>query len=135
MGQNALYDLKNNLSGDTSNEPGVTLSGTTADNGDSVDCAAAEGTVQGIFQVGAAGGSPDSYTVTCKLQESDDGTNNWGDCKNMSSLVLSADKSIGFVRANRTKRYVRSVMTPAFTGGSSPSIAVAGTVLFAKKVL
>lgn len=133
MTQNALYDLVNSLVKTTSNVPGANLSGTTADNGDSVDCQPGEGPVHGAFQLAAATGSPDSFTVTCKLQESDTGSGNWSDLATQTSLVLDADKEAGLVRGVRTKRYVRGVMTPAFTGGSSPAVDCSSSVIYVKK--
>lgn len=133
MTQNALYDLVSNLASDVSNVPGANLSGTTADNGESFDCQSGEGPVHGHFMVAAATGSPDSFTATCKLQESTTGSSAWTDIPTQTSLVLSADKTSGFVRGQRTKRYVRCVITPAFVGGSSPAIDCASAVIYVKK--
>lgn len=133
MSQNLLYDLVNNLESDVSNVPGTNLTGSTANNGDSLDCQPGEGTVHGLFSVASVTGSPDSYTVTCTMEESDTGSSAWTALATQSTLVLSADKTNGFVRGIRTKRYVRNVMTPAFVGGSSPGIDIASSVIYVKK--
>ena len=126
----AAYDPNTALVNDVSNKPGTALSGTTANNGEWVDCGDGQGPVHGNFAVGDATGSPTAYTVTCKLQEADDssGTGAQDIPVQDSALVLSSNASSGFVRGRRTKRYVRCVMTPAFTGGSSPTAPVASVV-------
>lgn len=133
MTQNLLYDLVNNVTKASSNVTGTNLSGSSADNGDSVDCQPGEGPVHGDFQVGEATGSPDSFTVTCTLEESDTGSSAWTALATQTALVLSADKGSGFVRGIRTKRYVRCVMAPAFVGGSSPAIDCNSSVVYARK--
>jgi len=123
------FDIRNQLGGGPSQLPGSTaLSGTTAANGSSVDCDLLEGPVALAVFTGAATGSPSAFTVTAKLQESDDGSTSWGDIANQETLVVNAASSVGLLRAHRTKRYVRSVLTPAFTGGSSPTIPAASWV-------
>ncbi len=123
------FDIRNQLGGGPSQLPGSTaLSGTTAANGSSVDCDLLEGPVTLAVFTGAATGTPTSFTVTAKLQESDDGSTNWGDIANQETLVVNAGSSLGLLRAHRTKRYVRSVLTPALTGGSSPTIPTASWV-------
>lgn len=133
MTQNLLYDLVNNLASTVSNVTGTNLSGTTANEGASVDCQPGEGPVHGDFHVGTVTGSPDSFTVTCKLQESDTGSGSWADIATQTSLVLSSSGGRGFVRGIRTKRYVRCVVTPAFVSGSSPAIDCSSAVIYAKK--
>lgn len=130
MPQNLLYDLKNNCGGGISLTPSTNLSGSAASNGTWVDCGSLEGPVHGLFGVGSALGSPDSYAVACKLQEASD-TSGTGaqDLASQSSLSLTADASRGFVRGIRTMRYVRCVMTPAFTGGTTPTVRGSAHVL------
>lgn len=128
-----LFDQKSHLEPKVSNHD-ATLSGTTADNGDAIDCQNYNGpVVYSTFQVAEAGGSPTAFTVTCKIQESADGSTGWTDCATQDTAVISADKGAAIVRAHRTKRYVRNVMTPAFTGGSSPSIAASSVVMGQKQ--
>lgn len=134
MAQNPIYDMKNHVGGGVSIQPGTALSGTAAVNGDWVDCATLEGPVHGGFAVATASGSPDSYAVACKLQEADtSGGSGSQDLETQSTLSLTANKTRGMVRGTRTKRYVRAVMTPAFTGGSAPAVDAAADVLGQKQ--
>lgn len=127
-------DLANQLMGAPSQLPGSTaLSGTTAANGSGVDCDLADGPIYGLFNTGAPTGSPTSFTVTCKLQESDASGSGFADIANQSTLVLSAGSTQGVIRAHRTKRYVRTVVTPAFSGGSSPTIPTSANVIGQKR--
>lgn len=98
------------------------LSGTTAVNGDAIDCKDYDGLIYADVIAGAATGSPTSFTATGKLQESADGSTGWTDLSNQDTGVLSADNTAVKLRGHRTTRYVRVVVTPAFTGGSSPTL-------------
>jgi hypothetical protein len=85
---------------------------------------------------GAASGGPSARTVDCKLQDSADGSNGWADynpdgagsgaAAQLSTDNAEARKAINLASA---KRYIRVVETVAFTGGSSPAIPVAATVV------
>ena len=109
------FDIRNQLGGGPSQLPGSTaLSGTTAANGSSVDCDGMEGPVVLAVLTGAATGTPTSFSIAAKLQESDDGSTGWAD--------------LGKLRGIRTKRYLRSVLTPAFVGGSSPTVPTASWI-------
>lgn len=136
MAQNPIYDLRNHVGGGVSIQPGTALSGSAAVNGDWVDCAALEGPVHGQFAVGTATGSPSAFSVACKLQEADtSGGSGSQDLATQTTLALTANKTNGFVQGIRTKRYVRAVATPTFTGGSSPAVHSAGEVLGQKQRL
>lgn len=125
------YDMVPGLGGAPSIVPGTTaLSGTTAASGDWVDADLIEGQVFGEFQSGAVTGTPTSFTATCKLQEADDNSGTGvQDIAQQTGIVISAAKTRGMIRAQRTKRYVRCVATPAFTGGTAPTVPVTGSVL------
>lgn len=124
-----LFDQKSHLEPKVSNHD-PELAGTTADSGDAVDCQNYNGpVVYGLFQVADPTGSPDSFTVTCKIQESADGSTSWADCDTQDTAVISAAKGAAYVRAHRTKRYVRCVMTPAFVNGTTPKIHASSVVL------
>lgn len=126
----AAYDPKTALGGGVSIKPGTSLSGVTAANGGWIDCNALQGPVYGEFSCGDATGSPTSYTATCKLQEADTsgGSGSQDIPVQSDALVMTANGSNGYVIGRRTKRYVRAVATPAFVGGSSPTLPVAATV-------
>jgi hypothetical protein len=124
------FDPATSLGGGNSIRPGTSLSGTTAANGSWIDLNACHGPCYGEFMVGAATGTPDSYTVTCKLQQADDssGTNAEDMPTQSAAVVLTATGSSGFVRGVRSRRWVRAVATPAFVNGTSPTSPVAATV-------
>ena len=109
------------------------LSGATADNGDAIDCNKYSGPIYGLACVAEATGSPDSFTVTAKLQESDDGSTSWADLSNQDTATITADKGAAVVRGHRTKRYVRMVLTPAFVSGTTPKIHASGVILGQKQ--
>ena len=134
MSQERLYDLTSNLQAEVSGSPGGTaLSGTTASNGSSVDTQGLSGPVHGVFLAGAATGTPTSFSVACKLQESDDGSTGWADIANQRTGTLDAAGEVAVVQGHHTKRYVRTVATPAFTGGTSPTLPYASAVCGAKE--
>jgi hypothetical protein len=124
------YDFKTPTLAAVSIKPGTSLSGTTAATGDWVDMATTQGPVAGLFQTGSVSGSPSSFTVTCKMQQADDssGTNAEDIPVQDSALVITADKTAGFVRGQRSRRWVRAHATPAFVSGTSPAMNVAAVV-------
>lgn len=134
MSQALTHDLVNNLSGGASIKAGSTnLSGTTASTGTAVDCINLSGPIHGMFTVGAAVNTPDSFTVTCTLTESDTEAGSYTAISGASTLVITTASSFGFVRALRTKRWVKCVATPAFVGGSSPEIPICANVVGQKQ--
>lgn len=129
-----INDLVNNAGGGVSIAPGVTpLTGTTVITGDAVDCNDLAGPIHGEFMTGAAANTPDSFTATCKLTECDTSGGSYTDMATQSALVITAVKTRGFVRGIRTKRYVKCVCTPAFVGGSSPTVEIAASVIGQKQ--
>lgn len=134
MSQALTHDLVNNLSGGASILAGGTnLTGTTASTGSAVDCNDLSGPIHGMFTIGAAVNTPDSFTITCTLTECDTSGGSYTAIANQTALVLTAGSEFGFVRALRTKRYVKCVATPAFVGGSSPEMPVTANVVGQKQ--
>lgn len=134
MSQALTHDLVNNLGGDASILAGSSaLSGTTASTGAAVDCNDLSGPIHGEFTIGAATGTPDSFTVTCTLTESDTESGSYTAIPTQSTLVLSTGSEFGYVRALRTKRWVKCVATPAFVGGSGPTVPVCANVVGQKQ--
>lgn len=78
---------------------------------------------------GAATGSPSSYTVDCKLQESDSSGSGYTD---ISGAAVTQQTAAGFgsvaVNLKGCKRYIRAVVTVAITGGTSPTVPVSSTI-------
>jgi len=128
----SLIDLVNNLIIGTSIQPDVAAVAAATTNGDYVDMRGAAAPVHGYFAIGAVGGSPTSFTVTCTLREADDtaGLNEGAVAEaGTSTLVLTADDANGFVRGLRARRQVRCRVVTAFTGGTSPTIALFAAVM------
>lgn len=88
-----------------------------------------------LCQIGAATGSPSAVTVAFTLEESDDNTA-WTTAKNSDgddatvtvTGLTAAQKTIDFF-PNQLKQYLRLNRTVTITGGSSPTVPTAGTIL------
>lgn len=80
---------------------------------------------------GAASGTPSTQTVDTKLQDSADGSTGWADIADAAAAQLTADSTEAEVSVNleTAKRYIRVVQVVAFTGGTTPAIEVASTVV------
>lgn len=120
-----LHDLPNNAFLAPSIAPAAQ---TATINGAGVDCTLIDGPVNAISNVGAATGSPTSYTVTAKLQESADNSN-WTDIVTQSSPGAQTAAGSVALRGIREKQYVRVVQTIAFVSGTSPTIATSATII------
>jgi hypothetical protein len=128
-------DLRTNLSIKHSIEPGFNQSGDGTKNGDAVDCQGIsnDSVVQAAVLNGAATGSPTSYSIDWKIQESDDGSTGWTDCVQMRETQVTADETPQLLQARRSKRYVRVVAVVAFVNGSTPTIDIGAAVLLKKR--
>ena len=84
-----------------------------------------------------ASGTPDASTVAWKLQESvDDVDGDYTDALDNTGTLIGATLNVHTVAADsyariegvalNRKRWLRIVLTPAFTGGSSPAILTYG---------
>jgi hypothetical protein len=84
-----------------------------------------------VVGTGAATGSPTGISVAGKLQDSADGSTNWNDVPGAAINAIVAEN--GTAKANVILRgaqsYVRAVVTPTLTGGSSPAIPVVGILI------
>lgn len=125
-----MHDLKNNLGGGVSIQPGTNRSGNGTSNGDWVDCGELSGPqVFADCALGAITGSPTAISVVFELQQADDDSGtNAEDCPVKEDVTLEAAKASGFCRAQRSRRYVRVSATATFTGGSSPTVDLGATV-------
>lgn len=82
-----------------------------------------------MAQTGGVTGSPTSFTVTYKVQESDDGATGWVDVSGATASITAADTAVKVpVNLHKRARYVRVVAELSFTGGSTPSVLVGATV-------
>lgn len=114
--------------------------------GAAVDLLNAEGPISFANDVGATTGTPDSFTVTFKLQEAKENpaslgtplSSDWSDVvmtDNPATLVFTT-ASTGVIATTwfRQKRFVRVVATVAFVNGTSPKIGVSARILARKKI-
>lgn len=126
-----IRDYASNLDVRCSIKANSELAGTTPVHGDSVEFKDHIGPVAGVLVLGTATGTPDSFSVACKLQESTTGSGDWTDITG-ASVTLTADKAVTVLQGTRTKQYVRAIATPAFVGGSTPKQHVS-CVMFEQK--
>lgn len=107
------------------------FTGASAVDGSKVDTLGADNAV--IYANGAeASGSPSAAALAITLQESADGSTSWANALDNTGTVIgftlncesAAAENVARIEGlnlNR-KRYLRAVITPAFTGGTSPAI-------------
>ena len=79
-----------------------------------------------VVVTGAAEGSPSSYSVTAKLQHSDESGAGFEDIAGLEAASVAEDNGIGEadVQISELKQYLRVVVESEFDGGSSPSVPV-----------
>jgi hypothetical protein len=115
------------------------VSGSSAVDGASVDSQGYENAMIHVYACEATG-SPSAASLAVTLQESLDGTDNWTNALDNTGAVigftLNAEAGDAFNSARieglnlNRKRYLRAVITPTFTGGSSPASVVYGQIVF-----
>ncbi len=84
-----------------------------------------------VVATGAATGSPTGISVAGKIQDSADGSTGWADVPGTAITAIVAQNSqtsINFI-ARGCQAYVRAVVTPAFTGGTSPALPIVGVLV------
>jgi len=107
------------------------LTGSSAVNGDSFDTSVGLESLMVHVRAEIASGSPSAATVAWALQESSDNST-WtaaldntgtaiGATLNVHTVAVVSAARVEGVMLNR-KRYLRIVLTPAFTSGTSPAI-------------
>jgi hypothetical protein len=88
-----------------------------------------------VAMSGAATGTPTTQTLDAKIQDSDDGSTGWADYNDGSGVVsltqITAVNTVGRKRFNliRAKRFIRVQEVVAFTGGTTPTLAVGESVI------
>ena len=90
-----------------------------------------------VVQNGAATGSPSSYTVDAKIQECDTSGGSYTDITGATATQIVADAKLGTIRleglgTSARKRYIKVLVTPALSGGSSPKAIIGATVLLGR---
>jgi Flp pilus assembly protein TadG len=127
-----------NIRNTTSVKP-QSVSGSSAVNGVSVDTLGYDNAKLHAFGV-AASGSPSGASLAVKLQESADGSTNWADALDNTgvgigfTLTTTAADAVNAARIEglnlNRKRYLRAVVTPTFTGGTSPASQFYAEIVF-----
>lgn len=90
-----------------------------------------------VANTGAETGSPSARSLNAKIQHSTDGSTGWNDYTDPTTGAVAAITAITAastqakvaVNLSAAKRYIRVVETVAFTGGTSPTLAVSGHVI------
>lgn len=81
---------------------------------------------------GAATGTPDSYTVDAKVQHCDTSGGSYADVTGATITQITADAKIATIRLEglgaTVKRYIKVLVTPAMTGGTTPKALIGATV-------
>jgi hypothetical protein len=84
-----------------------------------------------VVGTGAATGSPTGISVAGKLQDSPDGSTGWADVSGTSITAIVAENSqakVNFILRG-AQAFIRCVVTPTLTGGSSPAIPAVGILV------
>jgi hypothetical protein len=116
------------------------VSGSSAVDGVSVDTEGYDNAKLHVYSAEASG-SPSAASLAVTLQESADGSTNWANALDNTGTVigftLSGLQAAAGVSAARIeglnlnrKRYLRIVVTPTFTGGTSPAVLAYGEIVF-----
>jgi hypothetical protein len=116
------------------------VSGSSAVDGVSVDTEGYDNAKLHVYSAEASG-SPSAASLAVTLQESPDGTDTWTNALDNTDTVigftltgLQAAAGVSAARIEglnlNRKRYLRIVVTPTFTGGSSPAVLVYGEIVF-----
>lgn len=85
---------------------------------------------------GAATGSPSSYTVDAKVQHCATSGGSYTDISGAAIVQITADTKSAQIPleglGTSILRYIKVVITPAMTGGSSPKALVTGVALLGR---
>ena len=89
-----------------------------------------------VVENGAATGTPTSYTVDAKVQECDTSGGTYADVTGATITQITADNKTASIRVEglgtSRKRYLKLIITPAMTGGTSPAALVSGIALLGR---
>lgn len=89
-----------------------------------------------VIENAAATGSPSSYTVDAKVQECATSGGSYADVSGATITQITADNKSAQIRVEglgtSRLRYLKLVITPAMTGGSSPKALISGHALLGR---
>lgn len=87
-------------------------------------------------QNGAATGTPDSYTVNAKVQHCATSGGSYEDVSGASITQITADGKYAQIRLDglgiSVKRFIKVLVTPAMTGGTSPKALISADALLGR---
>ena len=82
---------------------------------------------------GAATGTPSSYTVNAKIQHATASGGSYADITDANIVEITADDKSAQIQllglGTTIRRYLKILVTPAMTGGSSPKALISAVVL------
>lgn len=111
------------------------ISGSSAVNGSGVDTKNYRDAMA-VIRTGATSGAPDSFSIAGKVQDSADNSS-FADVTGLTFTAITAVSTTGLLRLNLMgdqRRYLRIVVTPTFSGGTSPSVELFGVILLGNAV-
>ena len=80
--------------------------------------------------IGDASGGPSTQSVIGKMQDSATGNSDWQDIGSATADMTGDDEDESTLNLNLVgiRRFIRGVVTVAFTGGSTPAIPIGATL-------
>jgi hypothetical protein len=85
---------------------------------------------------GAATGTPSSYTVDAKVQECATSGGSYTDVTGATITQITADSKTATIRVEglgtNRQRYLKLLITPAMTGGTTPKALISGVALLGR---
>jgi hypothetical protein len=111
------------------------FSGSAAVSGSDIDRRALNDPQSCVMHLGAGAvtGTPTSFSLTPKLQHADDSAGSAGtyaDYQTGSAVTTSGGETSTAIDLSGAKEWVRMVVTPSFSGGTSPTAMAAGDLVF-----
>jgi hypothetical protein len=88
------------------------------------------GSMTVVAMTGVTTGTPSSFTVTIKLQDSPDGTTDWVDVSAAALPVITTINTLAELNWPMSVRaFVRAVSIVTFVAGTAPTVQVAAIIL------
>lgn len=130
-----MHPSRNNIGAFIDPDIGVTprapTSSGTAIKGDAIDRSGFDSCTLVVF-TGQDSGSPSSFSVAGKLQHSDTTTDgDFTDLTDGAITAITTEDTLAEVDVNLAdaKQYIRAVVTPTYSGGSSPTVLLGAVVI------
>ena len=84
-----------------------------------------------VLNVGATTGTPTTFSVACRLQDSADNSSFADIATAVAVTAVTTANTTATVAFNAKglRRYLRAVVTPTFSGGTSPTVLVSASLV------